>query len=356
VAIARALVYQAKLLIMDEPTSALSKSEVELLFRIMRNLKQSGIAILFVSHKIDELFAISDRFTVLRDGKCLGTFGEDELDDDHLIALMVGRKIEYTIYPKRKCMGKVMEVRNFSKAGNFRNISFHLAAGEILGITGLVGAGRTEVLKAIFGLNHPDSGKLFLEGKEIRISSPEDALRRGISYIPENRLAEGLVLRKSMSDNIVITIADNIKNRIGLTDRSAYRKIAEKWIHTLNIKPPIPDIAAVKMSGGNQQRVVLAKWLATNPKILLVDEPTNGIDVGAKAEIHKLLRDLAGQGISIIIVSSELPEILAIADRIIVMRRGEIVGEFESDGATQEKIMNLAILGRKEASPLEFQK
>jgi ABC-type sugar transport system ATPase subunit len=349
VAIARALTYNARLLIMDEPTSALSKGEVELLFKIMRNLKESGISILFVSHKLDELFAISDRFSVLRDGKYLGTFGEDELDDDRLISLMVGRKIEYTIYPKRAPLtDKVLEVRDFNKAGNFKNVSFHVNRGEILGITGLVGAGRTEILKAIFGINRQDSGQLLLEGKEISISSAQDAVAHGIAYLPENRLSEGLVLRKSMADNIAVTVADRLTDRLGLIDRDKRRELVGKWIQTLNIKPAFPEMLATKLSGGNQQRVVLAKWLAVDPKVLLVDEPTNGIDVGAKAEIHKLLRDLAASGISIIMVSSELPEILAIADRVIVMRRGKISAEFDGATVTQEEIMNKAILGVKQ--------
>jgi len=350
VAIARALTFDAKLLIMDEPTSALSKSEVEQLFAIMRNLRDSGISILFVSHKLDELMAISDRFTVLRDGKYLGTFNGDELDNDILISLMVGRKIEYTIYPKRDCRGagKVLELKDFNKSGNFKDVSFHLYKGEILGITGLVGAGRTEVLKAIYGINPQDSGQLYLEGNKITVRSAEDAVRHGIAYMPENRLSEGLVLRKTMAENISVTVVDKLATRSGLVDRNRQSELVTKWIQELNIKPPYPDMLASKLSGGNQQRVVLAKWLASNPKVLLVDEPTNGIDVGAKTEIHKLLRDLAESGISIILVSSELPEILAIADRILVMRRGRIVGEFNGENATQEEIMNKAILGGKQ--------
>ena len=261
---------------------------------------------------------------------------------------MVGRKIEYTVYPKRTCTDKVLEVRNFNKIGNFKDISFVVNRGEILGITGLVGAGRTEVLKAIYGISRQDSGQLILDGKEITISSAQDAVRHGIAYMPENRLREGLVLRKSMADNIAITVTDRLVDRIGLLDRGKIKDLVEEWIRKLNIKPAIAGMLATKLSGGNQQRVVLAKWLALNPRILLVDEPTNGIDVGAKADIHKLLRDLAEGGISIIMVSSELPEILAIADRIIVMRRGKISGEFDGSTATQEEIMNKAILGVKQ--------
>ncbi len=349
VAIARALTFNAKLLIMDEPTSALSKSEVKQLFKIMRNLKESGISILFISHKLDELMEISDKFSVLRDGKYLGTFSGDELDNDVLISLMVGRKIEYTIYPKHNCesAGKVLEVKHFTKAGNFKDITFYLNRGEILGSTGLVGAGRTEVLKAIYGIARQDTGQLFLKDKEIHIASTEDAVRHGIAYMPENRLTEGLVLRKTMSDNITVTIIDTLKTKYKLVDRAKQKDIVEQYIHSLNIRPPYPDMLASKLSGGNQQRVVLAKWLAVNSQVWLVDEPTNGVDIGAKAEIHKMLRDLAEKGISIILVSSELPEILAIADRILVMRRGRIVGEFDGDNVTQEEIMNKAILGVK---------
>jgi ABC-type sugar transport system ATPase subunit len=341
VAISRALTYNAKLIIMDEPTSALSKGEVDLLFRIMRSLKAEGISFLFVSHKLDELFAISDRFTVLRDGKYLGTFDEEGLDDDR-------RKIEYTIFPKRKRVEPVLEIKNISRIGCFQNISFELRKGEILGLTGLVGAGRTEILQAIYGINPPDSGKILLHGKEVTLRSPIDAVSHDIAYIPENRLAEGLVLRKTMADNIVVTVLDKISNRFGLIKRDRQNGLAQEWIQKLNIKPNIPEMPASKLSGGNQQRIVIVKWLARESKILLVDEPTNGIDVGAKMEIHRILRDLAEAGISIILVSSELPEILAIADRIIVMRRGRIAGQFDGDTATQEMIMEKAILGIKQ--------
>jgi ABC-type sugar transport system ATPase subunit len=348
VAISRALTYNAKLIIMDEPTSALSKGEVDLLFRIMRSLRAEGISFLFVSHKLDELFAISDRFTVLRDGKYLGTFDEEGLDDDRLISLMVGRKIEYTIFPKRKRTEPVLEVRDISRIGCFRNISFELRGGEILGLTGLVGAGRTEILQAIYGINPPDSGKILLHGKEVSLRSPIDSVNHGIAYVPENRLAEGLVLRKTIAENIVVTVLDKISNRFGLIERDRQDKLAQEWIQRLNIRPNLPEMQASKLSGGNQQRVVIVKWLARESRILLVDEPTNGIDVGAKMEIHRILRDLAEAGISIILVSSELPEILAIADRVIVMRRGRIAGQFDGETVTQEMIMEKAILGIKQ--------
>jgi ABC-type sugar transport system ATPase subunit len=307
VAIARALVYEAKLIIMDEPTSALSKSEVEQLFKIMSNLKDEGISILFISHKLDELFAISDRFTVLRDGKYIGTFDEDGLDDDRLISLMVGRKIEYTIYPKNRCIKPIMRVDSLSKKGNFKDISFTLHHGEILGITGLVGAGRTELVQALYGVFPVDEGRVFIEGNPVRISSPVEAVTHGMFYVPEYRLSECLVLKKSMCDNIIITVTDKVKNAVGLLSPAKMSSLVANWIERMMIKPPFPEMPVLQLSGGNQQRVVLSKWLATNPKILLIDEPTNGIDVRAKAEIHRLLRDLAAQGLGIILISSSSP-------------------------------------------------
>lgn len=343
VAIARALANKARLLVLDEPTSALSKGEVLKLFDIMRSLKNEGISLLFISHKLDEIFAISDRFTVFRDGKCMGTFDDDDLDDDRLISLMVGRKIEYKIFDKVRRDDAVLELRNLSKTGQFKDISFKLNRGEILGITGLVGAGRTEVAQAVFGLNTLDSGEILLEGKTVNIRKPADAVKLGISYVPENRLQEGLVLGKSIKDNIVITVLRNISNRLGLVDRTQKARLASQWMEKLNIRPPMPDLSVSKLSGGNQQRVVLSKWLATDPKILIVDEPTNGIDVGAKTEIHQILRDLAGAGMAVIIISSELPEILAIADRVIIMRRGRITEEKFCEGLNQEDILSKAI-------------
>jgi ABC-type sugar transport system ATPase subunit len=343
VAIARALANKARLLVLDEPTSALSKGEVIKLFDIMRSLKKEGISLLFISHKLDELFAISDRFTVFRDGKCMGTFNEEDLDDDRLISLMVGRKIEYKIFNKNKRNDVIMEVKNLSKAGQFRDISFTLNRGEILGITGLVGAGRTELAQAIFGLNSFDSGEIFLEGERVKIQKPSEAVEKGIAYVPENRLQEGLVLGKSVRDNLVITVLKSISNRIGLVDRTKKSNLTAEWMEKLNIKPSIPDLLTSKLSGGNQQRVVLSKWLATNPKILMVDEPTNGIDVGAKTEIHQILRNLSESGIAVIVISSELPEILAITDRVIIMRRGRITAEKFCEGLNQEDILSKAI-------------
>jgi ABC-type sugar transport system ATPase subunit len=343
VAIAGALVNDAKLLILDEPTSSLSANEVENLFSIMRSLKKKGISMLFISHKLDELFAVSDRFTILRDGQCIGTYSEEDLDNDTLISLMVGRKIEYKIFEKCICLDPLLEVKNLSKKGNFRNINFTLNKGEIFGLTGLVGAGRTEVASAIFGLNEPDQGDIYLEGKKLCVRHPSQAVAQGIAFVPENRLLEGLVLRKSAEDNIAVTILEQLSSKSGLINNSKKHEITGHWMKTLEIKPNYPDMLVGKYSGGNKQRIVIAKWLATNPKVLIVDEPTNGIDIGAKAEIHQLLRDLAKSGLGIIVISSELPEILSICDRVAVMKRGRIKKILSCDGLTQENIMNLAL-------------
>lgn len=344
VAIARALACDAKLIIMDEPTSTLSRGEVELLFGIIRTLQAKGISILFVSHKLEELFEISSIFTVIRDGQYIGTYPREEMDNDKLISLMVGRKVEFTHQGAEHIGDTLMEVKGLTKAGCFKDISFALHSGEIVGITGLVGAGRTEVIQAICGIDPADSGEIIVEGKNARIRSMGDAVKYGIGYVPESRLTEGLVLTKPVADNITITILRKLRDGMGLINSRRKRNAAKEWIDTLNIKPGYPDMLANKLSGGNQQRVVIAKWLATDPKILIIDEPTNGIDVGAKSEIHGLLRELSAKGMGIIMISSELAEVLSISDKVFVMRRGRINGTFDGATATQEVIMNAAIL------------
>lgn len=347
VSIARALVYDAKMIIMDEPTSSLSRGEVELLFNIIRSLQKSGISILFVSHKLEELFEVSDRFTVLRDGKYVGTYESNELDNDKLIALMVGRKVEFTRHAAEKIGDTLVEVKDLCKKGNFMDVSFKLHKGEIVTLTGLVGAGRTEVAQALCGVNIPDSGEIILDGEKVSIKSPEEAVGLGIAYVPESRQTEGLILRQSVEDNITLTILEKLLGKLSTVSSERKRSTASQWIKALNIKPSYPDMTVQMLSGGNQQRVVIAKWLATDPKILIIDEPTNGIDVGAKTEIHNLLRDLASKGIGILMISSELPEVLAISDKVLVMRRGRIAAEFNGDNLTQEEIMNKAIISSK---------
>lgn len=347
VAIARALVYNAKLLVMDEPTSALSSGEVQNLFRIVNDLKARGMGIIFISHKLDELFQICDRMSVIRDGQYIGTRKNGEATTSEIITMMVGREIKEEHVGGIHIGEKVLEVKNISKRGNYDDISFYVRKGEVLGITGLVGAGRTETVRALFGLNPPDHGEMFLEGKKINPKSPYEAQKLGIAYVPENRRTEGLVVQQDAESNITLSILRSFV-RGGLIDFKARKKEAVSLIEQLNVKPAYPFMQVEKFSGGNQQKIVVAKWLATKPKVLIVDEPTNGIDVGAKTEIHALLRKLADDGMAIIMVSSELPEILSISDRVLVMRRGRINAEFDADGLSQEQIMEKAVLATSE--------
>ncbi|BBU37965.1 MULTISPECIES: sugar ABC transporter ATP-binding protein [Aeribacillus] len=348
VEIARALAFDAKLIVMDEPTSSLSAGEVEKLYEVIFSLKKRGISIIFVSHKLKELFTVSDRFTVLRDGKYVGTYHANELTEEKLITLMVGRKILYEKNKEKAASGKtLLEVRNLAKEGNFKDISFELREGEVLGITGLVGSGRTELAQAIFGINRPYKGDIIINGQKTVIKSSEEAVKKGIAYIPESRKTQGLILRQSIINNISLPVLKKLKNKFLLINRRKEIELAEHYIQSLDVRPPLPYRAAGDLSGGNQQKVVIGKWLSTNPKILIIDEPTNGIDIGAKSEIHKLLRGLAANGMGIIVISSELPEVLAVSDRIIVMRHGRIAGELGIHEATQESIMNLALLGQK---------
>lgn len=345
VAISRALVYDAKLLILDEPTSTLSANEVRNLFEIIRALRDGGMSILFISHKLDEVFEISDKITVLRDGTYVGTYDKGAVTSDEIISHMVGRKVQYSRNaPTNPRDEVVLEVRDLSKKGNYADISFRLRKGEILAFTGLVGAGRTELCQSIYGITQPDSGAILLDGREVTIRSAEEATGMGIAFVPEDRRTQGLVTRKSIRENISISVLDKLRDRLGLIDGSRERELVEGYIDQLRIKPGIPELQAGNLSGGNQQRVVIAKCLALNPKVLIIDEPTNGIDIGAKQEIHTLLRELADQGMAIIMISSELPEAISISNRILVMRRGRIAAEFSGDNVTQSEIMRKAIL------------
>ena len=344
VAIARALVHDARLIILDEPTASLSSKEVETLYTIIETLKKANIAVLFISHKLEEVFKVADRITVLRDGECMGTYTKEELDDKKLISLMVGRTVEFLRKPHGGLQEEnILEIKNLNKKGNYKDINISLKKGEILGITGLVGAGRTEVMQSLFGVNKPDSGEIYLDGKKVTINRTEDAVNYGIAMVPESRQEEGLILRKSVAENVVLSVLKNFVNKLNMIDNKQINQTAVEWINKLKIKPGYPNMPTEKLSGGNQQRVVIAKWLLAKPQILIIDEPTNGIDVGAKEEIHDILRDLAKQGIGIIMISSELPEVLAVSDRILVMRRGRIVAEIEGGKATQEDIMSKAL-------------
>ena len=347
VAIAGAIAHNAKMIIMDEPTSALSKQEVENLYRIIDMLKSKNIAVMFVSHKMDELFKVSDRFTIFRDGQYVDTVKASDIDKKTLIAKMVGRDVNILNYANLSVKEEVvLEIKGLSKKGNYKNINLKLYKGEVLGITGLVGAGRSELFQTIFGILKADSGKIILEGEEINLNSPWTALKKGIGYIPESRQTQGLVLEKKVSENITLPLLKNFTNKLGIINTKKQSSLVHDLIDKLDVRPKDENLTASQLSGGNQQKVVIAKWIATNPKILIVDEPTNGVDIGAKADIHKILRELAENGTSIIVISSELPEILSISDRILVMRKGCISGEFKNSNLTQEAIMEKAVINK----------
>jgi len=344
VAIARAISFNASLIIMDEPTSTLSSGEVENLYKIIDSLRQSNIAVLFISHKFDEIYRVASRVTILRDGNLISAHDIKSVDRQELIRLMVGRNVEYISMEASKVLPReLLRVRNLSKKGNFQNISFALNQGEIIGITGLVGSGRTELAKAIFGLNKPDGGEIILDGCPVKIKSAADAVRHGISYVPENRQLEGLIGKDSIAENITLPILDSLCNWYRCVNVKKAIALAEQSVEKLDVRPRDVNNLVGQLSGGNQQKVVLAKWLLTNPKLLIADEPTSGVDIGAKIEIHKLLRQLADSGIGVIVISSELPEILAVSDRIMIMRQGRLASIMDKQQATQEKVLAKAL-------------
>lgn len=345
VTIARALAGGARLIVLDEPTSALSSKEVQTLYKIVRDLRKDNVGVIFISHKLDEIFELCDRIVVLRDGKSVGVFNPAEITRDFLVAQMCGREVLIERKPHQGEIGEqILEVTRLSKRGHYKDIDFTLHKGEILGITGLVGAGRTELCESLFGLTQPDSGRIVIDQKQVELKAPADAIRNGVAYVPEDRLIHGLVLQKPVQDNIALTILSRLHSKTYLMDRDKKKRVADEWIARLNIKPNYAQMEAAKFSGGNQQRVVIAKWLATNPKVLIVDEPTNGVDIGAKGEIHDILRQLASQGLGILLISSELPEVLALSDRVLVMRKGRIAAEYRQvDNLTQQQVLDAAL-------------
>ena len=341
--IAKAVSYNSRIIIMDEPTSAITDREVDKLFSFIRMLKEQGVGIIYISHKMEELARIADRVTIMRDGEVVGCYRIDEVTTDQIIALIVGREIE-NVYPKRTPqIGEVVfKVENLTKAGLFRNVSFELRKGEILGISGLMGAGRTETVETIFGIRKADSGKYWLNGKEIVLKKPKDAIKNGFSLISEDRKNVGLNLIGSVRDNISVLKLDEL-SRFGFVNKRKEMKIVRQWAEALRVKTPSYDQLVKFLSGGNQQKVVIAKWLTLAPEIIIMDEPTRGIDVGAKSEIYDIISDLAGQGKAIIMISSELPEIIGMCDRTIIMHEGDITGELDRSEFSQEAIMRYAI-------------
>lgn len=338
VEIAKAVSNRSKIIVMDEPTSAITQAEVRVLFRLIADLKSKGIAIIYISHKMDEIFEIADTITVLRDGKYIGTRSARELDEPELISMMVGREIG-DLFPKEEAaMGEeILRVEGLC-GDRFHDVSFSLKRGEILGFAGLMGAGRTEIMRALYGLDKLHSGKISVRQKPVRIRSTADAIRHGIGFVSEDRKEWGLVLGMSIRENVTLTNLTNYcKHQFVL--KKLERRVAGEQIRRFSIKTPSQEQQAVNLSGGNQQKVVLAKTLLSEPDILILDEPTRGIDVGAKAEIHRMISNLAAQGKGILMISSEMPEVLAMSDRIVVMHEGEMKGELSRDEATQESIM-----------------
>ena len=342
VAICRALTSDVKLLILDEPTTALTKKEVDSLFSVIKDLKAKNIATLFVSHKLDEVLQIAERVTILRDGKKIDTLNREELTNEKLTYLMTGKKIEYSKYSTEKILEKpLLEVKNLKKSGNFADINFSLYEGEIIGITGLLGSGRTELAEALFGINPADSGQIKIQGKSIKIRTIQDAVHKGIGYVPENRMVQGLIMPQSVAKNINITVIKKLKGKLGLIDKDKKNKNIRKWVANLDIKGPSTDAPVQTLSGGNQQRVVLAKWIATNPKILILDGPTVGIDIAAKSSIHDIIKHLAQENRGIIIISDEVQEVLYNCNKIIVMHKGMFIAEFKAEETTEEEIQDI---------------
>jgi len=346
VEIAKATSRSARIIAMDEPSATLTEHELENLFSLIRRLRADGVSIIYISHRLDEIFRIADRVTVLRDGKLIATKPVSETSREEIIRMMVGRELKDTIPKKEVAHGDVvLEVKGLNRSGVIHDISFAVRRGEILGIAGLVGAGRTEVARAIFGADPIDSGEILLEGKPVTIRSPKDAIRLGIGLMTEDRKALGLILGMAVRENVTLANLDPL-SRLGFVSRRKEQEVTNRFVEDLMIKTPSIEQAVQNLSGGTQQKVVLAKWLFTQSKILIFDEPTRGIDVGAKTEIYQLMNRLAEQGVGIIMISSELPEILGMSDRILVMHDGRIVGELSREEATQEKIMFLATGGK----------
>lgn len=346
--IIKAVSMNAKVVIMDEPTSSITEGEVRTLFKQVNRLRDAGISIIYITHKMDEIMEIGDTASILRDGQLVSTHQVKDLTKDQIITKMVGRELKNVYPPKTAVPGEVvLELKNLTKKGVFEDINISLRKGEILGIAGLVGAGRTEVFRTVFGLDPYDSGEILYEGRQLMIDRTRDAIAQGIMMVSEDRKGEGLVLCRSVGENIALPNLDNyVKARF--LDKKKEKAQAEEMKETLNIKTPSLETSAGSLSGGNQQKIVIAKWVLHQPKILIMDEPTRGIDVGARYEIYKIMCDLAEQGVGIIMISSDLPEIIGICDRTLVMSEGRITGEIPREEFSQEHIMSFAVGGNNQ--------
>ena len=350
VEIAKALSFDARVLIMDEPTAALSGPEVERLFSVVRTLREQGAAVLFISHRLDEVFTICDTVTVMRDGAVVHDARIADMTPDEMVKRMVGRELS-TMFPKQDTQPgeAVVKVHRLTREGVFFDVSFEVRAGEIVALAGLVGAGRSEVARAVFGIDRPDAGHVEMEGRRLPPGKPLAAMRAGIGFVPEDRRQQGLVMDLSIARNTALTRLRALA-RSGLIRTGAENRLAAEWAEKLQLKYHRLQDSVGTLSGGNQQKVVLGKWLATDPRLLIVDEPTRGIDVGTKAEVHRLMSDLAGRGIAVLMISSELPEVLGMADRILVMHEGRITGELSRGEADEERVIRLATGNVEEAA------
>lgn len=343
VEIAKALSVDAQVIIMDEPTSTLGPDETRSLFNIIRGLRDRGLPVIFITHRLEEVMEITDRIIVFRDGERVGTLKTAETTIDEIVHLMVGREVSDIFQKKQVAIGEpILRVENLTRKGIVHDVSFELRQGEILGFAGLVGAGRTETMRLLFGADHKDSGTIWIGERKVEIDSPSKALEAGIGLVPEDRGNEGLVTENTLLFNMILPTLPRFTQRSGLFNQRESREVATTFVERLRVRTPSMEQMVKNLSGGNQQKVVLAKWLMVNPRVLILDEPTRGIDVGAKAEIHALMVDLARQGIGIIMISSEMPEILAMSDRIAVMHEGRLAGILDRAKATQERIMAYA--------------
>jgi rhamnose transport system ATP-binding protein len=342
VEIAKALSFDARVLIMDEPTAALAGPEVERLFGVIRALRERGAAVLFISHRLEEVFAVCDTVTVMRDGAVVHAATTAEIDADELVRRMVGRELD-TLFPKldAEIRGPALKVERLTREGVFTDVSFEVRAGEIVALAGLVGAGRSEVARAVFGIDRPDGGTVTVSGTPLKPGRPLAAMRAGLAFVPEDRRQQGLVMDLSVGRNATLTRMRAL-SRFGFITGRAERRLAAEWAARLRLKYHRLTDPVAFLSGGNQQKVVLAKWLATAPKVLIVDEPTRGIDVGTKAEVHRLLSELAQRGVAVLMISSELPEVLGMADRVLVMNEGRLSGELSRTEADEESVMRAA--------------
>ena len=340
--IVKAISFNVRILIMDEPTSSLTDKEVEQLFIMIKKLTEHNVSIIYISHRMDELFTITDRITVIRDGSYIDTVNTKQTNIDELVKLMVGRNLNNYYQRHYQENGeRLLEVKNLSKKGVFNNVNFHLKKGEILGFAGLMGAGRSEIMQAVFGADQYDSGEIYFDNQLVKLKSPQDAIDIGIALVPEDRKKQGLILGNSIAFNLTLTVLKQFMHGC-LVNQQKQKDIIQYYINKLNIKTPDADKIVGQLSGGNQQKVVIAKWLATKPKIIILDEPTRGIDIGAKAEIYQIIDELCASGMAIIMISSELPEIINMCDRVCVVANGHIQGELSQSELTQEKIMKLA--------------